>query len=131
MLAETCRGFSNAIREIPSRLAHIEAEVRGHLRIMLVSNLVVPALDDAIAAFHAGYPAVEIIVEVAAWTDVVELADAASDRRRHRALAGQAGGARLPATSSPRCTVPIAVGRIRCSARPWTTRPTSQPRLSC
>ena len=71
ILAEACGGFSNTIREISSRLAHIEAEVRGHLRIMLVSNLVVPALDDAIAAFHASYPAVEIIVEVAAWTDVV------------------------------------------------------------
>ena len=38
---------------------------------MLVSNLVAPALDEAIAVFHAKYPAVELIVEVAAWTEVV------------------------------------------------------------
>ena len=71
LLADTCRGFADAIRELPSRLAHVEAEVKGTLRVTLVSNLVAPALDDAIAGFHASYPAVEIIVEVAAWTEVV------------------------------------------------------------
>ena len=45
--------------------------MKGTLRVTLVSNLVATALDDAIAGFHASYPAVEIIVEVAAWTEVV------------------------------------------------------------
>jgi DNA-binding transcriptional LysR family regulator len=71
VLADTCRGFADAIGELPSRLSHVEAEITGHLRVTLVSNLVAPALDDVIAGFHASYPAVEIIVEVAAWTDVV------------------------------------------------------------
>ncbi|ESW79006.1 hypothetical protein X772_28510 [Mesorhizobium sp. LSJC280B00] len=71
ILAERCRDFTGAIREIPARLSDVKAEIRGHLRVMLVSNLVAPALDDAIAAFHAKYPAVELIVEVAAWTEVV------------------------------------------------------------
>ena len=71
ILAEACRGFSDTIREFPAGWRTSRLRCRGHLRIMLVSNLVVPALDDAIAAFHASYPAVEIIVEVAAWTDVV------------------------------------------------------------
>ncbi|MBZ9725839.1 LysR family transcriptional regulator [Mesorhizobium sp. CO1-1-11] len=71
ILAERCRGFADSIRAIPARLSDAKAEIRGHLRVMLVSNLVAPALDEAIGAFHAKYPAVELIVEVAAWTEVV------------------------------------------------------------
>ncbi|MFO1142972.1 MAG: LysR family transcriptional regulator [Amaricoccus sp.] len=71
MLAETCRGFSEVIREIPHRLTNVAAEVRGTLRVSMVSNLVDPALDDALAAFHADHPAVEIILQVEAWTDVI------------------------------------------------------------
>ncbi|OHV65485.1 hypothetical protein LCM4577_29505 [Mesorhizobium sp. LCM 4577] len=71
ILAEHCREFAGAIREIPAKLSDLKSEIRGHLRVMLVSNLVAPALDEAIAAFHAKYPAVELIVEVAAWTEVV------------------------------------------------------------
>lgn len=71
ILAEACAMFSASIREIPARLSGIQAEVRGHLRVMLVSNLVASSLDGAIEAFHQKYPAVELIVEVAAWTDVV------------------------------------------------------------
>ena len=71
ILAEACLRFMGDIRDIPYRLSGIKAEIRGHLRVMLVSNLVAPALDDAITGFHAKYPAIEIIVEVAAWTEVV------------------------------------------------------------
>jgi DNA-binding transcriptional LysR family regulator len=71
ILAEHCREFAGAIREIPAKLSDLKSEIRGHLRVMLVSNLVAPPLDEAIAAFHAKYPAVELIVEVAAWTEVV------------------------------------------------------------
>jgi LysR family transcriptional regulator, transcriptional activator for bauABCD operon len=71
ILAETCQRFAGMIREIPYRLSDVKAEIGGHLRIMLVSNLVSPTLDAAIGSFHAKYPRVEIIVEVAAWTEVV------------------------------------------------------------
>jgi LysR family transcriptional regulator, transcriptional activator for bauABCD operon len=71
ILAETCRGFAETIREIPYRLSDIKADIAGHLRVMLVSNLVNPTLDAALESFHAKFPGVEIIVEVAAWTDVV------------------------------------------------------------
>lgn len=71
ILAERCQEFAGAIREIPARLSDVKAEIRGHLRVMLVSNLVAPALDEAIAAFHGRYPAVELIVGVAAWTEVI------------------------------------------------------------
>jgi len=71
ILAEACNAFAASIRELPARLSDMKAEVRGHLRVMLVSNLVAPALDRAIETFHHKYPAVELIVEVAAWTEVV------------------------------------------------------------
>ena len=71
ILAEACNAFATSIRDLPARLSDIKAEVRGHLRVMLVSNLVAPALDRAIETFHRKYPAVELIVEVAAWTEVV------------------------------------------------------------
>lgn len=71
IVAELCQELENGIREVPLRLSNVGAEIRGHLRVMMVSNLAAPALDEAISAFHERYPAVEIVVEVAAWTEVV------------------------------------------------------------
>ena len=71
LMAEICFKFMESIREVPYRLSDIRSAVTGHVRIRLVSNLVTQELDDAIANFHQKYPAVEIMVEVATWTEVV------------------------------------------------------------
>lgn len=71
VLAEVCFRIMEQVREVPYRLSDLKAEVKGHVRVRLVSNLVTDELDGAISSFHSNYPAVEIIVEVAAWTDIV------------------------------------------------------------
>ena len=72
IVAEASAAFTRQIRQLPRRLADPSADgLHGPLRSMLVSNLVAPALDQAIEAFHAKYPQVELIVEIAAWTDIL------------------------------------------------------------
>ncbi len=72
IVAELAAALTQGIRHLPERLADPSTEgVRGPLRIMQVSNLVAPALDQAIEAFHGKYPNVELIVEIAAWTDIL------------------------------------------------------------
>jgi LysR family transcriptional regulator, transcriptional activator for bauABCD operon len=72
IIAEAARSFVQTIQHLPEKLADpTAAGIRGPLRVTLVSNLVAPALDQAIAAFHVKYPAVELIVEIAAWTDIL------------------------------------------------------------
>lgn len=71
ILSGTCAQFTRSVRELPNRLSDVTAEVHGHLRVTLVSNLVTPRLDSAIATFHTKYPTVELIVEIAAWTEVL------------------------------------------------------------
>ncbi|MFZ1725864.1 MAG: LysR family transcriptional regulator [Albidovulum sp.] len=71
IVAELCQQLESSIREIPARLSQMEEEVRGLLRIMMVSNIAFSRLDETITRFHQKYPAVEIVVEVAAWTDIV------------------------------------------------------------
>lgn len=71
LIAETCRQLSNLVTRIPDGLANISEEVRGRVRVQLISSIVNPVLDEAIAAFHANYPKVEIVVDVTTW-DVVD-----------------------------------------------------------
>ena len=70
ILAETCQRFAETLREIPTDFRTSRQRSAG------ISDHVgqqpgQPALDAAIGSFHAKYPRVEIIVEVAAWTEVV------------------------------------------------------------
>jgi DNA-binding transcriptional LysR family regulator len=71
VLAETCSRLMEQVREIPYRMSDLNSELKGHVRVRLVSNLVAPELDAAIAAFHQKYPSVEIIVEVSTWIEIV------------------------------------------------------------
>ena len=71
VLAETCFHLIERVRGIPEGLAGHKTDVKVHVRVRLVSNLAAAALDEAIAKFHHKYPGVELIVEVAAWTDIV------------------------------------------------------------
>ena len=119
VLADTCRGFADAIRELPSRLAHIEAEVKGT------------------SAGHAGeQPGRPGPGRCDSWLSCElprgrdhrrggcvdrggECAHAASDRRRHLRPRASSGRSSPTCTSSPRCIGPTAAGRTRCSGAPW------------
>lgn len=67
MLAETCSRIFGSIANVPDRLASSTTEIRGRVRIQIISNLVDDAVDTCLRDFHQIYPAVEIFVTVSGW----------------------------------------------------------------
>lgn len=67
MLAETCDRIFGTIANVPNRFATSTTEVRGRVRLQMISNLVDNSLDDRLTAFHQTYPAVEIFINISAW----------------------------------------------------------------
>ncbi len=72
-VAEICAELFGAVSDLPRRLADRSEEVRGRVRLQLISNLVDRRIDDAVDAFHRAHPRVEIYLSVATW-DVVSRA---------------------------------------------------------
>ncbi|WAX96925.1 LysR family transcriptional regulator [Aminobacter sp. NyZ550] len=72
LLAGTCAQMSEIVRSVPSQMAGTKTDIRGRVRVHLISNLVNDVLDQAIFSFNQKYPAVEIIIDVAPWADVVK-----------------------------------------------------------
>ncbi len=72
LLAGACARMSDIVRSVPSQMADTDIAVRGRVRLHLISNLVNEGLDTAISLFHQRYPAVEIVIDVATWADVVK-----------------------------------------------------------
>jgi DNA-binding transcriptional LysR family regulator len=70
-LAELCKTVFESVRGIPGHLANTSTELRGRVRIQLISNLIDPAIDAAIESFHRSHPNVEIFVSVTTW-DVIK-----------------------------------------------------------
>jgi DNA-binding transcriptional LysR family regulator len=50
--------------EMEHRLNDASAQIAGHLRLFMISNIVVPELDHAITAFRARFPAVHVAIEI-------------------------------------------------------------------
>lgn len=70
LVAEIAAEVHRLVGEIPYRVANVSEEVQGVVRIALISSLVNPDLDRAIAAFHDRYPQLRIEVDVAPWDAV-------------------------------------------------------------
>ena len=70
-LAEICGRMRELIRDLPEGLAGAAQEAAGRIRVRLISNLVNPLLDEVLASFHRKYPGVEIVIDVAIWSEVV------------------------------------------------------------
>lgn len=66
-VAELAAALERGVAEVPPRLGDAAREVRGRVRLKLISNVVSPALDRALAAFHARFPEVEFAIEVGTW----------------------------------------------------------------
>jgi LysR family transcriptional regulator, transcriptional activator for bauABCD operon len=64
LLAEICETIFGAVTRIPSMVDATD-EVRGRIRLQMISNLVEARIDRAIQAFHHDYPTVEIFVSIA------------------------------------------------------------------
>jgi DNA-binding transcriptional LysR family regulator len=64
VLAETASKVLMLLEEMEHRLADTSAQIAGSLRLFMISNIVAPELDRAIAAFRARFPAVHIAIEI-------------------------------------------------------------------
>jgi DNA-binding transcriptional LysR family regulator len=71
LLYEKCEGLFNTVATIPNTIADAAEEVRGRIRIELISNLADPCIDDAIKSFHQAYPNVEVFITISTW-DVIQ-----------------------------------------------------------
>ena len=71
-LAEICQQLREQVRNLPDTIAGTGQEVKGSLRISVISNLINPALDQLILNFNERYPLVKILVDVSSWSDVID-----------------------------------------------------------
>jgi DNA-binding transcriptional LysR family regulator len=71
-LAEICQQLREQVRDLPETIAGMGQDVKGSLRISVISNLINPALDQLLLNFNERYPLVKILVGVASWSDVID-----------------------------------------------------------
>lgn len=67
MLAETCNSIFGTIATVPNRFANSTLEIRGRVRIQMISNLVNNSMDANLHTFHQTYPAVELFINISTW----------------------------------------------------------------
>ena len=70
VLASVCSDLYDSIKTVPQRLANISDEVRGRVRIQLISNLIDASIDGAISSFHENHQQAEIFVSVSTWDEI-------------------------------------------------------------
>lgn len=71
-VAELCEAISGNVLSMPHRAAEAAGIVEGLVTIRMMSDIVVPALDDAMPNFHERYPGVQIRLDIAAWRAIVD-----------------------------------------------------------
>ena len=67
LVSETCGRMIEMVDGIPLSVANMRAELRGRIRLQVISGMVNTVFDQAIAAFHGQFPRVEIAIEVSTW----------------------------------------------------------------
>lgn len=73
VVAETGRYVAESVEDLPRRLADASSSTHFHVRLLLISNLVCPVIDAAIAAFNRRYMDAEIDIEVAPWSELQDM----------------------------------------------------------
>lgn len=71
-LFELCETMMGSVRCVPHEVAKAAGIVEGVIHVRMISSLVAPAFDEALSAFHASHPGVEIHLEVTPWRDVIK-----------------------------------------------------------
>lgn len=71
-LDAACREMLGLVDGLPGTLRQASARLSGTLAVHMVSDLDLPPLDRAFAAFHDAHEAVEMRIAVAGWRDVQE-----------------------------------------------------------
>lgn len=67
-----CEDMLESARLIPHQVAQATKQVAGIVRIQIVSGLVSPEFDEAIASFHRRHPAIHIEIRVSPWRQVLD-----------------------------------------------------------
>jgi DNA-binding transcriptional LysR family regulator len=67
-----CEDMFEAARMVPHQLAQAMKQVQGLVRIQMISSIVSPEFDEAIATFRRRHPAIQIELRVSPWRQVLE-----------------------------------------------------------
>jgi len=67
-----CEDMLETVQLMPHQVAQATKRVAGVVRIQIVSGLVSPEFDDAIASFHRRHPAIHIEIRVSPWRQVLD-----------------------------------------------------------
>ncbi len=71
IVADVSREIFEMLRKVPSAINQAEEEIRGRLRLQMITNLVSDSLNRPLKAFHQNYPNVELFISIATW-DVIQ-----------------------------------------------------------
>lgn len=67
-----CEDMLESARMMPHQIAQATKQVEGIVRIQVISGLVSPEFDEAIASFHRRNPAIQIEIRVSPWRQVLD-----------------------------------------------------------
>jgi len=71
-LQALCEDMFENVRMAQHQVAQATRQVGGMVRIQLISSIICPEFDDAIASFHRRHPGIAIELRVSAWRGVLE-----------------------------------------------------------
>lgn len=67
-----CEDMLETVQLMPHQVAQATKRVAGMVRIQVVSGVISPEFDDAIASFHRRHPAIHIEIRVSPWRQVLD-----------------------------------------------------------
>jgi DNA-binding transcriptional LysR family regulator len=67
-----CEDMLESARMVPHHIAQATKRVQGIVRIQIISGLVSPEFDEAIASFHRRNPAIHVEIRVSPWRQVLD-----------------------------------------------------------
>lgn len=67
-----CEDMFEAARMAPHQIAQAVKQVEGLARIQVVSSIISPELDEAIASLHRRHPSIRIEIRVSPWREVLD-----------------------------------------------------------
>ena len=67
-----CEDMLESARMMPHQIAQATKRVEGFVRIQIVSGLISPEFDEAIASFHRRNPDIHIEIRVSPWRQVLD-----------------------------------------------------------
>lgn len=67
-----CEEMLESVRMVPHQIAQATKRVEGIVRIQILSGLVSPEFDEAIASFHRRHPAIQIEIRVSPWRQLLD-----------------------------------------------------------